>query len=59
MLAFEPEAIIGSYANPLDLFLMNSCINSASISYSHTPGFTNDNIRRIPFSVISQAICIC
>ena len=25
----KPDAIIGSYANPLDLFLKNSCIISA------------------------------
>jgi hypothetical protein len=31
---------MGSKAKPLALFTMNSCRNSASTSYSITPGFT-------------------
>ena len=56
-MALLPLAMIGVYAKPFERFLKNSCINSASISYSLTPGFTKFKTRRIPFSVISHAFC--
>ena len=43
----------------LDRFFKNSCMYSASIWYSQTPGFTKFKIRLKPFSVIWQAVLIC
>ena len=48
---------MGWYAKPFDLLLKNSCINSASISYSIIPGLINGSIRLNPFSVKSHAFC--
>ena len=50
--------MMGVYANPREPRRKNSCMNSASISYSITPGLTNRSTRSKPAFVMSQARCI-
>ena len=50
--------MIGEYAKPFDELLINSCINSASISYSQISGLMNFNTLLKPFPVISHALFI-
>ena len=50
--------MIGEYANPFDELLINSWINSASISYSQIFGLMNFNTLLKPFPVISHALFI-
>ena len=47
--------MIGEYAKPFDELLINSWMNSASISYSQTSGLINFKTLLNPFFVISHA----